>query len=107
MSYNLNYSNQITQLIYAIDIKIINNDNEIIKKKLITSDKNGELLECKNNIKKIKITFCLINLDNIETISLKKSFHQEINKTIVLFKKNIVVYIHNNIDNISINFQII
>jgi hypothetical protein len=112
MSYNINsninsYSNQEIQLIYAFDIKIIDNDNTIIKKKLITLDKMGNILECKNNIKKIKITFCSINSDNIDTIVLKKTFNEEINATVVLYKKNIVIYISKNTDNISINFQII
>jgi hypothetical protein len=108
MSYNINsYSNQEIQLIYAFDIKIIDNDNTIIKKKLITLDKMGNILECKNNIKKIKITFCSINSDNIDTIVLKKTFNEQINATVVLYKKNIVIYISKNTDNISINFQII
>jgi hypothetical protein len=111
MSYNscniTSYSNQEIQLIYAFDIKIIDYDNTIIKKKLITLDKMGNILECKNNIKKIKITFCSINSDNIDTIILKKTFNEQINATVVLYKKNIVIYISKNTDNISINFQII
>jgi hypothetical protein len=113
MSYNIHtgnitsYSNQEIQLIYAFDIKIIDNNDEVIKKKLITLDKIGNILECKNNIKKIKITFCLINSDNIDTIVLKKSFNEEINDTVILYKKNIVIYVSKNKDNISINFQIL
>jgi hypothetical protein len=100
------YSNQEIQLIYAFDIKIINNDNNITKKKLITSERLGEILECKNNIKKIKVICCIIKSDNIESVILKKSFNEDINN-IVLFKKNIVIYISKNLDNLSINFQII
>ncbi len=106
MSYNINYSNQEIQLIYAFDIKIINTNNEIIKKKIITSDKIGEILECKNNIKKIKIICCLIN-NNINTITFKKTFNEEIDNTIVLFKKNVIIYFSKYIDNLIINFQII
>ena len=42
---------------------------------LVSIDKNGELLECKNNIKKIKITFCLLNSNlqiTIKAINDKK-----------------------------------
>ena len=103
-----NFENQ--EDIYAFDIKIINFDDGIIKKKLISLDKIGELLECENNIKKIKITFCLLNLNlNLsETIILKKNFINEINETIILFKKNIYIYIRNNnlSNNISINYKI-
>jgi hypothetical protein len=107
MSYNYHNSNNEIQLIYAFDIKIINNNNETIKKRIITSDKIGEILECENNIRKIKITFCSINSDNIITVVLKKTFDEKINDNIVLFKKNVVIYISKNIDNLSINFQII
>ncbi len=108
MSYNINNycSNIEIKLIYVFDVKIINN-NDTIKKRIITSDKIGEILECENNIKKIKITFCSINSDNIITVVLKKTFDEEINNNIVLFKKNVVIYISKNIDNLSINFQII
>ncbi len=108
MSYNINNycSNIEIKLIYVFDVKIINN-NDTIKKRIITSDKIGEILECENNIKKIKITFCSINSDNIITVVLKKTFDEEINDNIVLFKKNVVIYISKNIDNLLINFQII
>jgi hypothetical protein len=105
--YNINmYSNEEIKKIYAFDIKITCNDDEVIKKKLITLDKIGEILECKNNIKKIKIVVCFINSDNIETIILKKTFDDEINDTIVLYKKNVIIYISKNIDYVSINYQI-
>lgn len=96
--------------IYAFNIKIINNDEQIIKKNLVSLDKIGELLECKNNIKKIKITFCLLNsnFNSIETIILKKTINQEINEPVILLKKNIIIYINTiNDNNISINYQII
>ena len=80
--YNTMYSNEEIQKMYAFDIKITYSDNEIIKKKIITLDKIGEILECKNNIKKIKIIFCSINSDNIESIILKKTFDNEINDDI-------------------------
>jgi hypothetical protein len=109
MSYQYNtnmYSNEEIQKIYAFDIKITYNDNEVIKKKFITVDKIGEIIECKNNIKKIKVIFCSINSDNIETIVLKKQFDNEINDTVVLFKKNVIIYISKNAENLLINFQI-
>ena len=107
-----NFENQ--EDIYAFDIKIINFDDEIIKKKLISLDKIGELLECENNIKKIKITFCLLNSNLSETIIFKRNFINEINETIILFKKNIFIYLRNinqklltsNNNNISINYKI-
>lgn len=110
MSYSYsscsNFENQ--DNIYAFDVKIINFDNEIIKKNLISLDKTGELLECKNNIKKFKITFCLLNSSQTETIVLKKNFSEEINESIVLYKKNIIIYLRYVInDNIIINYQII
>ena len=109
MSYQYNtymYSTEEIQKIYAFDIKITYNDNEIVKKKIITLDKIGEILQCKNNIKKIKIIFCSIVSDTIESIVLKKTFDYEINDTVVLCKKNIIIYISKNLDNLSINFQI-
>ena len=113
MSYQYsinNYSKEEIQKIYIFDVKIIDNDNNIIKKKVITSDNIGEILECKNNIKKIKITFCLLNsnFNSIETIILKKTINQEINEPVILLKKNIIIYINTiNDNNISINYQII
>ena len=112
MSYNYNntcstcsnFENQ--EDIYAFDIKIINFNDEIERKKIISLDKIGELLECENNIKKIKITFCLLNSNLSETIILKKHFINEINETIILFKKNIFIYLRNIDDNISINYKI-
>ena len=111
MSCNIEYFNscstQEEQIVYVFDIKIIDNNDNIIKKKFISIDKIGNILECDNNIKKIKITCCIINSDNINSIILKKSFNQEINDTVILFKKKIIIYISKNIDNLSINFQII
>lgn len=112
MSYNYNntcstcsnFENQ--EDIYAFDIKIINFDDEIVRKKIISLDKIGELLECENNIKKIKITFYLLNSNLSETIILKKNLTNEINETIILFKKNIFIYLRNIDDNISINYKI-
>ncbi len=99
-----NFENQ--EDIYAFDIKIINFDDEIVRKKIISLDKIGELLECENNIKKIKITFYLLNSNLSETIILKKNLTNEINETIILFKKNIFIYLRNIDDNISINYKI-
>jgi hypothetical protein len=112
MSYNYNntcstcsnFENQ--EDIYAFDIKIINFNDEIVRKKIISLDKIGELLECENNIKKIKITFYLLNSNLSETIILKKNLTNEINETIILFKKNIFIYLRNIDDNISINYKI-
>ena len=109
MSYQYStnmYSTEEVQKIYAFDIKITYIDNEIIKKKIITIDKVGEIFECKNNIKKFKVVVCSINSDNIESIILKKQFDNKINDTIVLYKKNIIIYLSKNLDNISINYQI-
>ncbi len=100
------YSHEEIQKIYIFDIKITYNNNEVLKKKMITIDKIGEITECKNNIKKIKIIFSLFNSNNIESIVLKKTFDNEINDTVVLYKKNIFINISKNIDNLSINFQI-
>ncbi len=92
--------------IYVFEIKIVNFDDNIIKKKLVSLDKHGELLECKNNIKKIKIVFCYLN--SMEIITLKKTFTDEINETIALYKNNIVIYFNKScMDNININYQII
>ena len=105
MEYN-SCSTQEEQIMYAFDIKIIDNDDNIIKKKCLSIDKIGHLLECENNIKKIKIVCCIINI-NMNSIVLKKSFEEQINDTVILFKKNVVIYISKNIDNLSINFQIL
>ncbi len=113
MSYCYNTSNFENQnIIYAFDVKIINFDDEIIKKNIVSLEKIGELLECKNNIKKIKITFCSLNSTISETLVLKKTFNDEIDDTIVLYKKNIIIYLRNikNLgcnNKISINYQII
>jgi hypothetical protein len=115
MSYNYsiktccNLENQ--NDIYVFDIKIINFDNEIIKKNYISTDKIGDLLECKNNIKKIKICFYLLNsnsIDTMNTIILKKHFSNEINDSVILYKKNTIIYIRNIMNNnICINYQIL
>jgi hypothetical protein len=111
MSYNYNIINTCSNFenqedIYAFDIKIINFDDEIVRKKIISLDKIGELLECENNIKKIKITFCLLNSNLSETIILKKHFINEINETIILFKKNIFIYLRNINQRLIINYKI-
>lgn len=110
MSYNYNnvsnFENQ--DIIYVFNIKIINNDDEIIKKNMVSLEKIGELLECKNNIKKIKITFCSLNSNISETCIIKKTLNDEIDETIVLYKKNIIIYLRNISGNkICINYQII
>ncbi len=116
MSYTYNSINtsviENQDIIYAFDIKIINFDNEIIKKKMVSLDKIGELLECKNNIKKIKIIFCSLNSTVSETLVLKKTFNNEIDDNIVLYKKNIIIYLRNITtasfsNKICINYQII
>ena len=110
MSYNYNintcsnFENQ--EDIYAFDVKIINFDDEIERKKIISLDKIGELLECENNNKKIKITFCLLNSNLFETIILKKHFINEINETIILFKKPIFIYLRNINQRLIINYKI-
>jgi hypothetical protein len=108
MSYNINtcsnFENQ--EDIYAFDIKIIYFDDSIVRKKIISLDKIGELLECENNIKKIKITFCLLNSNLSETLVFKKNFINEINETIILFKKYIFIYLQNIKNNITINYKI-
>jgi hypothetical protein len=111
MSYSYNtstcYNFENQEDIYAFEIKIINFDDEVIKKKLISLDKIGELLECENNIKKIKITFCLLNSNLFETIVFKKHFINEINETIILFKKNLFIYIiTSGANNLLINYKI-
>jgi hypothetical protein len=112
MSYNYSiktYSNLENQNdVYVFDIKIINFDEEVIKKKLISVDKIGDLLEYKNNIKKIKINFCILNSNNIDSIIIKKNFLNEIIEPIILYKKNIIIYIRNIYNNnICINYQIL
>jgi hypothetical protein len=112
MSYSYNISNETCsnfenqEDIYAFNVKIINFNDEVIKKNIISLDKIGELLECENNIKKIKITFCLLNSNLSETIILKKNFINEIDETVILFKRNIFIYLRNITNNISINYKI-
>jgi hypothetical protein len=115
MSYNMSYNtnNSISTCsnfenqedIYAFDIKIINFNDEIVRKKIISLDKIGELLECENNIKKIKITFCLLNSNLSETVIFKKHFINEINETIILFKKNVFIYLRNINQRLSTGFN--
>ena len=108
-NYSINtYSNLENQNdIYVFDVKIIEFDDEIIKKKIINIDKIGELLECKNNIKKIKIIVYLLNSNNIDSILIKKIFVNQIEEPLILHKKNSIIYIRNTInDNICINYQI-
>ena len=110
-NYNTNISNNCSNFenqedIYVFDIKIINFDDSILRKKIISLDKIGELLDCENNIKKIKITFCLLNSNLSETIVLKKYFINEINETIILFKKNIFIYLRNINQRLIINYKI-
>lgn len=101
MSYSYNNTSISTSIIenqdtiYAFDIKIINFDNEVIKKNIVSLEKIGELLECKNNIKKIKIVFCSLNSKVSETLVIKKNFNNEIDNNIVLYKKNIIIYLRN------------
>ena len=91
---------------YVFEIKIITSDNINIYRK-ISYNKEGLLLELKNNIKKIKITMCRINnLNNI--ITLRKRFTDIINNTIILYNDNLVItLINNEDDNININYNII
>jgi hypothetical protein len=99
-----NFENQ--EDIYTFDIKIINFEDEIVRKKIISLDKIGELLECENNIKKIKIIFYLLNSNLSETIILKKNFINEINETIILFKKNVFIYLRNINQRLIINYNL-
>ncbi len=99
-----NFENQ--EDVYVFNIKIITFDDNIIKKNIISLDKIGDLMECENNIKKFKITFCLLNSNLCEKIILKKNFINEIDETITLFKKKLFVNIIPIDNNISINYKI-
>ena len=60
----------------------------------------GKVLE--KNRKKL-VTKCTFDS---YSIILKKTFNNEINDTVILYKKNVIIYISKNLDNLSINFQI-
>jgi hypothetical protein len=108
MSYNLieHCSNiEIQNDIFVFEIKITTNDNDYIKHRFISTDKSGKLLSTINNIKKIKVSLCLLN--TMKIINFKKNIKNGINDTIIIYKENIVIFLSNNDNNIDINYKII
>ena len=108
MSYNTCTDIEEKNEVYVFEI-ILTYDDNIIKHRVISVNKIGELFSAKNSIKKIKITLCILNC--METIVLKKQFNEDIKDLIVLHKKsqqnNHIVILLNSIDNmIKINYKI-
>jgi len=105
-------NNEVENNFYVFEIKIFSSDDMTIHRK-ISYNKEGLLLELKNNIKKIKITMCKLNdINNI--ITIKKKFNNIIVDPLILCSNNLVIsidnkYEHNfdnNFDNIYDNIYI-
>ena len=114
MNYELSKSyskNESQPSMYMFEIKITNNENEIITKRLSTMNKEGYIMKTENNIKNIKIT--VICMENLKTTTIKKKINNMINEqlnndqAILLYKDNIIIIMNMNDDNINIKYQII
>ena len=110
MSYNTCTDIEEKNEVYVFEVILIYDNNVIIKHRVISMNKMGELFSAKNSIKKIKITLCILN--SMETIVLKKQFNKDITDLIVLHKKsrqnnNIVIILNtmnmNNFNHIDSN----
>ncbi len=107
MSYEYNYAiGENKNIIYIFEMKITYN-NETIKKRLVTDLNNGELLQVKNDIKKIKISLCILNSN--------KLLNKLSNNTIIIIKNNnnnryinnnLIITLNNNNDIIYVNYII-
>jgi hypothetical protein len=106
MSYELSCSSsEQTNNIYVFEIKIIYFDDTCIKQRIISKNKCGELFTANNNIKKLKISLCILNY--MQFIIFKKSFNNTISNNITLYKNNIFIILNEDEDNIKITYNII
>ncbi len=98
--------------IYIFELKITYNDDSIIKKRLISDLNRGELIKVKNNIKKIKISLCILNktkggvIGNNKILVIKKNInyieqclYKNENLLITLNEQNDIICISYNILN--------
>ena len=116
MNYESNIIKSCTDIeeqndIYVFEIKIIYENKNSTKHRVICMNKIGELFSAENSIKKIKITLCILN--SMEIIVLKKQFNKDIIGSVILHKENLTNYnfiiILNKINefNINITYKII
>lgn len=89
---------------YIFEIKITFFDNSIVKQRIVSMDRIGDLIVAENNIKKIKIIFCKLN--SMDIITLRKNYTQPIQNIDTLYKNDIIIILVNN-DIINIKYQII
>jgi hypothetical protein len=96
--------------IYVFETKITYNDNTIVKKQLITDLNCGELITVKNDIKKLKISLCLLNTNKIsETITIKKNINDSLENSKLSFlnDKLLITLIISGYTLVSINYNIL
>ncbi len=94
--------------IYVFEMKITYNDNTIIKKRLISDLTCGKLLEVKNDIKKLKISLCIVNNDKLpEYIIIKKHLNNNIDDYLKYLNENLLITLINQDSIISINYNIL
>lgn len=91
--------------IYVFEIAVTYFDNTIIKQRVISIEKIGELLIAENNIKKIKVTLCFMN--SMDIIVLKKHFNQSISESIILHKENTFIILNSEDQMVHINYRIL
>ncbi len=96
--------------IYIFELKITYNDYSIIKKRLISDLNSGELIQVKNNIKKIKISVCFLNKTNgsNKILVIKKNINYEDYIKKFLYKnENLLITLNDENDIIFINYNIL
>ena len=96
--------------IYIFELKITYNDDSIIKKRLISDLNSGELIQVKNNIKKIKISLCFLNKTDCSNkiLVIKKHINYEDYVKECLYKnENLLITLNDKNDIIFINYNIL
>ena len=72
----------------------------------ISYNKEGELLEIDNNIKKIKITMCKINNIN-QIVTIRKNFSSIITEPTIICRNNLIITLNNIDGKIKIQYIIL
>ena len=93
---------------YVFEIKISSISDNTLENTLrkISYNKDGDLLEVDNNIKKIKITMCKINNIN-KIVTIRKNFSSIITEPTIICRNNLIITLNNVDEKIKIQYLIL
>ncbi len=93
---------------YVFEIKISSISDNTLENtfRKISYNKDGDLLEVDNNIKKIKITMCKINNIN-KIVTIRKNFSSIITEPTIICRNNLIITLNNVDGKIKIQYLIL